>query len=411
MYNNSLISLFILFLLSRIIFSEDYEKYFGRANYEICSNFKEGCSFNITKNYPISPNIPTNLPKKAILNDYRYIYLKFQIPSNHLQKAFYLEAYDTNNKKTIISNGDCYLIDTSKNKIYELRIDKNLQKNSFIRLRFFGLSKNFQMIVNIAFELDLILYWTDIPLTGSNSLIKNEDESLKEYVDEMNRDYLELQERQIKTKVNIEKIMRKMFDTTIDIKFEDELNWSETIFIPPCSTVTISTSFGLEISTKTHFKPGETKISETYVINGKIDVHSDGLNLLNKNIYMNNEANKILDLYNKQIQDLVLEFGIETDSYSVTFSTNSNNDCLIITIRYFDNYILKTIYSEVEVKIEIDNKRLKQLIKKQADSIFVEDDVEIKAGIDVIVSAMLILSVATGGTSSPTLLTLPLIAR
>ena len=128
MYNNSLISLFILFLLSRIIFSEDYEKYFGRANYEICSNFKEGCSFNITKNYPISPNIPTNLPNKAILNDYRYIYLKFQIPSNHLQKAFYLEAYDTNNKKTIISNGDCYLIDTSKNKIYELRIDKNLQK-------------------------------------------------------------------------------------------------------------------------------------------------------------------------------------------------------------------------------------------------------------------------------------------
>ena len=411
MYNNSLISLFILFLLSRIIFSEDYEKYFGRANYEICSNFKEGCSFNITKNYPISPNIPTNLPNKAILNDYRYIYLKFQIPSNHLQKAFYLEAYDTNNKKTIISNGDCYLIDTSKNKIYELRIDKNLQKNSFIRLRFFGLSKNFQMIVNITFELDLILYWTDIALTGSNSLIKNEDESLKEYVDEMNRDYLELQKRQIKTKVNIEKIMRKMFDTTIDIKFEDELNWSETIFIPPCSTVTISTSFGMEISTKTHFKPGETKISETYVINGKIDVHSDGLNLLNKNIYMNNEAIKILDLYNKQIQDLVLEFGIETDSYSVTFSTNSNNDCLIITIRYFDNYILKTIYSEVEVKIEIDNKRLKQLIKKQTDSIFVEDDVEIKAGIDVIVSAMLILSVATGGASSPALLTLPLIAR
>ena len=411
MYNNSLISLFILFLLSRIIFSEDYEKYFGRANYEICSNFKEGCSFNITKNYPISPNIPTNLPNKAILNDYRYIYLKFQIPSNHLQKAFYLEAYDTNNKKTIISNGDCYLIDTSKNKIYELRIDKNLQKNSFIRLRFFGLSKNFQMIVNITFELDLILYWTDIALTGSNSLIKNEDESLKEYVDEMNRDYLELQKRQIKTKVNIEKIMRKMFDTTIDIKFEDELNWSETIFIPPCSTVTISTSFGMEISTKTHFKPGETKISETYVINGKIDVHSDGLNLLNKNIYMNNEAIKILDLYNKQIQDLVLEFGIETDSYSVTFSTNSNNDCLIITIRYYDNYKLKTIYSEVEVKIEIDNKRLKQLIKKQADSIFVEEDVEIKAGIGVIVSAMLILSVATGGTSSPALLTLPLIAR
>lgn len=95
----------------------------------------------------------------------------------------------------------------------------------------------------------------------------------------------------------------------------------------------------------------------------------------------------------------------------MTFSTNSNNDCLIITIRYYDNYKLKIIYSEVEVKIEIDNKRLKQLIKKQVDSIFVEEDVEIKAGIGVIVSAMLILSVATGGTSSPSLLTLPLIAR
>ena len=59
-----------------------------------------------------------------------------------------------------------------------------------------------------------------------------------------------------------------MFDTTIDIKFEDELNWSETIFIPPCSTVTISTSFGLEISTKTYFKPGDEPVAHCKYVPG-----------------------------------------------------------------------------------------------------------------------------------------------
>ena len=60
------------------------------------------------------------------------IYLKFYISKYQTQKTFYLEVYDTTTRETIITDGDCYFIDTIKNNKYEIRIDKELNPNNFV---------------------------------------------------------------------------------------------------------------------------------------------------------------------------------------------------------------------------------------------------------------------------------------
>ena len=139
---------------------------------EICPNLKEECYFSVSYNYPISPKIPNSFPGDAILNRYRYVYLIFNIPKTQEQKSFYLEAYDTSNNENIISNGDCYFINTAENNEYEIRIYKTLKTDSFIRFEFFGISENFTMMVKLRFTLSISLYFNDIALTDENSLIK-----------------------------------------------------------------------------------------------------------------------------------------------------------------------------------------------------------------------------------------------
>ena len=265
------------------------------------------------------------------------------------------------------------------------------------------------MTVKLEFELNLSLYWTDIALSGKNSLIKSEEESLKEYLEELNQKYINLQERQIKSKENIELIMKKMFDITISINFDsDELIYSETVLVPPCITVTITAAFGLEISAESYFEKEDIELSKTKVINGKIDFHSDGIDLLDGNIKLDNNILKILELYNKQIENLILDFGIETESYMITVGTNTLNNYLVITIKYFDNINLETIYSEIQVKIEIDNKLLKEAIKVKAEKTFsINENKKVIVGL---VYGLIILSIifGTGGAGAPALLTVPL---
>lgn len=403
-----IIQLFFL-IISFNISLESYERFYDRSKYTTCGDLYNGCFFEISNNYPISPKIPTSIPVEAILSSYRYIYLIFYIPNTQSQKTFYLEAYDTTTKETIITNGDCYSINTAKNNKYELRIDKTLQKNSFVQFRFLGIDNNFKMTVKIEFELNLRLYWTDIALSGTNSLIKSEQEALKEYLKELDQKYILLQERQIKTKENIETIMKKMFDTILNINFgDDELFYSETLLVPPCMTVTISAAFGLEISSETYFQKEEMELSKTKVINGKIDFHSDGIDLLYGNLKLDNTAMKILDLYNKQIRNIIMEFGIETESYLVTVGTNTLNNYLVITIRYFDDINLETIYSEIQIKIEIDNKLLKEAIKVKAEkTLIIIDNKKVIVGV---IYGLIIFSIiiASGGAGVPSLLTVPL---
>jgi hypothetical protein len=131
---------------------------------------------------------------------------------------------------------------------------------------------------------------------------------------------------------------------------------------PPCLIVTISYEVGLEISTEKFFETENNILSETKIIKGKIDSHYDGLDLLDGNVNIDNNLLKYFDLYNKNIQEIILSFGLETESCSITVSTNSLLlNCIIYTLRFFnDNEPGKIIY-EIEIKIEVNNNMVSQL--------------------------------------------------
>ena len=366
-------NIIIIFLFLSIIFFADglSEQYYNRANYnDICSNENAGCYFTVSYNYPQSPKIPTSIPTEAILNDYRYIYLIFNIPYDQTQKTFFLEAYDVSNKETIISNGDCYFIDTTENDKYEIRIFKQLKANSFVRFGFLGLSKNFRMTVKLEFKLSYQLYFTDIALSSDNSLNKNDQSELVKYFEELNSKTTEQKERKFLAKQTISKIVEKVFSSNIDITlFDEDFFDSQTIFVPPCLTLTMSYAVGLEMSTEPLFHPQKNIISETRVVKGKIDFeyNKGGLNILDGKIKIENKFYKLLEAYNKHISNMILEFGIETDNYILTVSTNANFDCLIYTI-YYHYGESDTIYYEIEIIIEIDNKALKEVVNSQVKS-------------------------------------------
>ncbi len=194
---NIVLTKIFLFLLL-LSFSNELTDKYNRGTYNvICGNKDTGCQFDISANYPMSPKIPTSFPHGAILSDYKYIYILFKVLRSQNLKTFYLEAYDTSSGETIISNGDCYLIDLTKNTKYELRIFKELKTKSFIQFSFLGLPKNCILHVTLLFNLDIDLYFSDIYLEKSNSLYKNKQQTYVKYLDEYNN-YLTYQKNRKK---------------------------------------------------------------------------------------------------------------------------------------------------------------------------------------------------------------------
>ena len=359
MYIIDRLSLTIILLLLLMNFSnEGYEWLYEKNKRFFCANKEKGCTFTISYNKPISPKIPTVIPSHAILSEYRYIYLIFDILEGKTNK-FYLMAYDSSTKDTIISNGDTYFIDCNQNNKYEIQIFKTLKNNSFIQLFFLGLPKNFNMKVEIRFKRDQLLYLEDFKLNDKNSLKSSDDELLLEYLDEINNKSNAQKERK-----NFCKIIQNIFDTTINLnKDEFESTYSEIIMTRPGFVVIISYEVGLEISIEKFFETENNILSETKVINGKIISHYDGFDLLNIKKNLDNNILKYIDLYNKNIQDIILSFGIEKESYSITVSTNESFNCTLFTLRFFNDIGAGTIKYEIEIKIEANNIMLSQLEK------------------------------------------------
>ncbi len=360
MIDKILITILVL-LLPKFSFEGNKQYYYKKTKNIFCSDLKNGCNFKISSNNPISPKIPTEIPVDAILSNYRYIYLIFHIPQNQTQK-FYLMAYDTSNKETIISNGDYYEIDCNENNKYELRIFKSLKEDSFIQFLFLGVPQNLVIKVEIKFELSLYLYAYDIRLSYDNSLDSSNNELILKYLDEINKKNIAKMETLNQVKEVIEIIVKKMFDSTINFNVF-ELSYSEVYFFPICFIVTISYNVGYEISTENFFKLENTKLSETKVLKGKIDIHSDGLDLLDGKVNIDNEISKYFDFFNKNIKEQIFDFGFETKTYSLTISTNALMDCFIYTFRFFGDDNFKNIVYEIEIKIEISNKILAELSK------------------------------------------------
>ena len=186
-----------------------------------------------------------------------------------------------------------------------------------------------------------------------------------------------------------------MFFASFSFTVNSSLTILITASISTVFSVTVSYSVGQGISTEKLFYPEKYLISETKVVEGKINYHSDGLNLLDGKINVDNKLYKLLEAYNKDISNLILEFGIETDNYILTVSTNDNFDCLIYTITYHYEDT-QAIYYEIEIKIEIDNQALKGMVKKKVKSY---ESVYSNIYVDSNIIKGIILALVMGGIS------------
>ena len=359
-------STIIIFFLLMNFSIEGYEWFYLKNKKIFCADKEKGCTFSISSNKPISPKIPTDTVEQALfMGDYKYIYLIFHIPEGQA-KTFYLKAYYSSNQETIISNGDIYKIDCSEKNKFEIQIFKTLKTHSFIQLFFLGLPENFHMTVEILFKRDPFLYLKDIKLNDQNSLRSSNIELISKYLEEIDKKSNSQMNRVMAANQIFGKIAQNLFDTKINLN-SNEFTYSEVIIFPPYLMVTISYEVGFEISTEQFFDTENNILSETKIIKGKIDSHYDGFDLLNENgnvnvnVNIDNNLLKYLDLYNKNIQEIILNFGLETESCSITVSTNELFNCIIYTLRFFNDIKSGKIIYEIEVKIEVNNNMLSQL--------------------------------------------------
>lgn len=362
-----MVFLFLIVISQIFCFDNNAENYNLSANNNTCSNKDEICSFNISYNYTKSPKIPTSIPSYAILGDYRYIYLRFIIPKTQIEKTFYLEAFDISNEETIISNGDCYFINTSLNIDYEIRIYKQLKTDSYIQFGFLGFSNNFTMKVELRFPLSLSLYFNDIALTYYNSLNKSDIPSLRENFDERDNITNQQNSRRKKLKETCSKIMKDVFSISLDMTLFDD-NYFNSIKIPnpPFFLLTLSYMIAQNITTDINLKPENKVLSETTIKKGKIDSHKNSLDFLKGKLLINNDIYRIVELYNTRITEMAFKFGNDSDFFLI-ISTNEDNNFIIYSLGYYYNKT-KTINYEIQIKIQFINAKLKELVIKTFES-------------------------------------------
>jgi len=344
--------IFFLFIFSYIFCSYDNLIKF----YETCPDKEKECNFNLTYNYPISPKIPISFLKEAIIGSYLYVYLTFQ--DTQTQKVFYLEAYETSMEENIIKNGDCYLINITNENLYEIRIYKELNEDSFIRFRFFGISKNFSMIVKLEFPLSLLNYAIDENLDDENSIYKSTLPLYEYYLEEKNKQ----KKGETYSKSSCEIIIKNIFKTNLDVDLLNESYYNSAI-IPasPFLLVSLEYTVGMDLSTQNFFKPEKNILSETKVIDGKIDSHYDRFYFKNEFLNNNNNiVNKIVELYDKKVLNMVLNLTSEIKNFTLTISTNSKNNIAVLTFKVY-NDDSKTY--EIQIKIQFNNENMKQLTK------------------------------------------------
>ncbi len=360
---NLIIMILILFIFSTNLCVEISDTYYNSSiNNNICSSKDVGCSFNVTYNYPISPLVPTSYPTQAILGNYKYIYLRFTIPEAQKQKSFYLEAYYISDEETIISNGDCYYINTLENVDYELRINKTLRSKSYIRFGFFGIPSDFNMEVKLHFILSVHLYFNDIALSSDNSLKRKDINSLKEYLEEKDKKIIEQKKREKIAKEFCSIIMKSLFDVDLDLNsFEGDRFFSSVITaVSPFIVSKVSYAVGLVIEIQNFLHPENIILSETNIKDGKIVDYKDGLDYLEGNALINNDVLKMIELFNKRITDLYMNFGINND-YSIIVSTNKDINYILYTIRAYDGKD-GLINFELQIKNQLTNAKINQLI-------------------------------------------------
>ena len=349
-----IINIILIVLCSKNYLAQIYEWSFEKTiKGGYCPDKFQMCFFNITSDYNISPKIPFSFTINAA--DYKYFYLVFYIPSSLPTKSFIFEAYETTKYRSIIYGGDIYSIDTTQNIMYEMRFPSDFQYG-FFQLRFLNLPDNFFMVVECDFIFDLTFLFRATKLTFSNSAYLDSP-TFKELNEKLLKEEEERQKRIEKASQNAAKIFEGIFnDHPIDIYFpKKDVVFRQIIHIPPLIIVQLTISVKPKITIDSFFDYTEDEISKTKVIKGIIDVHSDGIDLLDDNLNIDSDIIKYLGMYHKDIGDLIFNFGLETESYSVTIHINPETRGLVITITFFLDYEIENIDYEIEIEIQPNN--------------------------------------------------------
>ena len=400
--------MFIIYLISIFLLrfsNENKDWVYEKTKNIYCSNH---CSFNISSNHPFSPKIPTDELVNPFNNRNKIIHFFFTNYNALKEKKLeiiYLMAYDTSNNENIISNGDYYEIDCSYGlNGYEFIIYKTLKNNSFIQFLFLGLSKNSSIEVEI-----VILSSSLIPyqLNSSNSLNSSKNESILKYLEEKEEKTKSQFDLLKEVKNIINNILEEMFNTTININII-EYTFSDTIFIFPY-IVTVSYNINFETSLEQFFSPETNKISETKVTNGKIDYHSDGLDILDGKVNFDNKYIKFLDSYNKKIEDLILDISFESKSYTLTISTNPLFNCIVYTFKFFDDKNVGKIIYEIEIKMELSNKLVEESIQSYQLQFPTISDINLKNLLDGVITVIITTSITAATVIGAGLMLIPLI--
>ena len=90
------------------------------------------------------------------------------------------------------------------------------------------------MTVELRFKLSISLYFSDIALTYLNSLNKTDVQSLIDYLEDREKKLLEQKKKSIAINA-ISQIVRKVFETTLDINLFDSDMFisSAKFYLPP----------------------------------------------------------------------------------------------------------------------------------------------------------------------------------
>jgi len=347
--------LLLLLLLFPLSFGNSYW-FYERNGVAFCPNKSELCYCNITYNNPYTPKIPAYFLNTAILSPhYYYIYLIFDFPKNQKYRRFYLEATDISRNETVISNGDCYLIDVKNIYEYELRIYKTLYSNSVISIKFLGFNPEFFMMVKLKFARDLSIYYNGVMLTNLNSLNKSNVPELMEYDAEMQQKIVKQNQRKSQAIAQTNKILLNLFGKTLhsDIEFKET---TFTQIIPtPFFLVTVTIAVGLEESTENFFKSNEDEqtLTDFISIHGDISLESSMFdNIFGDNISVDNNLLNLIKILNKKINDVLLTLSLETEIFSLSIARSLTKNCIIFTFRFFDQVTHKNFY-EIEIKVEL----------------------------------------------------------
>ena len=352
----------LLILLSLANVSKGDNDWLYERNKKLYCSYKYSiCQANITYNYPFTPMIDGRFLNQAILNPYHYIYLIFDLPKNQTQKSFYLEAVDIKTNETVISNGDCYLINFTGIYEYELRIYKPVY-NSLILIKFIGLKPQFFMKVNIKFARDLSIYFHGVMLTDKKSLNKSEINGLNSYNNE--QQIINQNKRKSQAIETANKILQNLFGKVLKVDFGYSLNiFTQTIPIPPFLLVTMSISVGYTDSSDNYFIPEDDEIILNKIISnmGVIESNQDCFSNLDVSIEPNNLILKVVNLYNKKIEDILLNMQLDKESFSLTISASPINKYVSFIFTFFDP-VTKKNYYEIEIKIQLINLYILEIV-------------------------------------------------